>query len=313
MWKNYFAKNKNTGVNMVYVGTSQCACAFVPGEVDDILDTSSYNMGTNMQSFDSSFAAIKKAVSNGADKVVLVIDHEMLSLDRSDNFRPDASFIHALNSNVSFWEKIANSYDFMTDDAFLGTSSSVNFLFPWIYNRKLDIAENVSDKLDALKGKATYDSDRDCDGFEYSDEVLESLATVSWEDADEFSKENDLTKLELSEDNEKTLREISKYCKDNGAELIAVVVPYPTYITLYDKTSYIEMHEKLDNLFAEYGYTFVDFNLLLNGSGLESAPGGLDISSYEFALPDFKDESHLNTSGATKFSKLFAEYLEYIV
>ena len=99
MWL-YF---KEASPEMIYTGSSQCLCGIDPETIDDALHTSSFNMGTNMQSFRSSYSAIRAAVEEkGVSRVILCVDDEITEIEREDNFRADASFQRARNLTTDF-------------------------------------------------------------------------------------------------------------------------------------------------------------------------------------------------------------------
>lgn len=287
MWKGFYDQEDT---KLVYVGTSQCSCAFDPSVMDSVLGYTSYNMGSNMQSLENSLVAIKAAKAKGVTKVVLVVDSEMLNEDTSDNFRADANFIHGYNRQVPVWTAVANSVSFMTSGTYAATPSSINFLFPWIYDRDMNVVGNMKGKIFGLDKKT-----RTVSGFEPSSELVnQRIKHISWDEAVAYDKTaENLKELSISEESKETLKEIASYCKDNGISLCPVEVPYPTFVTIYTRASYKEVNKELTSLFGKYGFDYYDFNLI-------------NSQFYSWRLTDFKDEGHFNTTGAQRFSQTFA-------
>lgn len=294
MWMYY----QKAEPEMIYTGSSQCLCGIDPETVDDILRTSSYNMGTNMQSFRSSYVAIRAAVEEkGVRRVVLCVDDEITGLDRTDNFRADASFQRARNANTNRLTAGRETLSFLMDEPVLMHTGSINYFFPWSYDRVTDIGQNIKEKRD----KKVYDetSHRMITGREPSEEILEDdLTVIGYEEWEEWNQTaGDLEILSLSADSRKELQKIASYCQEKGVELISITLPYPTAFRLYAPESYQKTVEELTELFSAYGFDYRNFNF--------AKP-----SFYQIDLSEYKDTGHFNTKGALRFSQVLAGYLE---
>lgn len=293
MW-NYY---KESAPQMIYTGSSQCLCGIDPETVDEKLGTVSYNMGTNMQSFRSAYVVIRAAVEEkGVKKVVLCVDDEITELNRSDNFRADASFQRARNKSANLSTTVKETAEFLFDEPVLMHTGSINFFFPWTYDRVTGIAQNLKEKRDKqIYGESGH---RIASGREPSEDILvPNFTVITREDASAWEQEADeLETLLLSDDSRKELIKIAEYCQKNGVELIPITMPYTTELNLYTISSYKQTVRDLTDLFAAYGFEYHNFNL--------AKPG-----YYEVVIEDYKDNGHLNTDGALKFSKMLAEYL----
>ena len=296
MWTYFYEKTGSEDVSMVYLGTSQCECAFNPEVIDSELGIVSFNMGTNMQSFENTLIAIKEAKACGITEIVFSVDRDMLEQDRSDNFRADASFVSAYTRKQGPVKSALTSLSFITSSAFITNPSSINYFFPWVYNRNMDVVSNVRQKLSGVVENT--EGIRLESGYEPSDDVVDqSLVYTTVAEADTYAWGRDLPVLEITDENREALIQICKYCQDNGITLYPVEIPYPTFISQHTKESYFEVYEELRDLFSQYGYDYYDFNLI-------------DESYYSWELTDFKDQGHFNTTGATKFSEMFAEFMK---
>ena len=295
MWQNY-RQRKN--IDMIYVGSSQCVCAMKPDILDKTLGTKSYNMGTNMQSFHNSYLVVRSAVKEKKVKrVILVIDYEMLDCRRGRNFRAEASFQRAMNRGQGIGKKVRNDVAFVSDPDFRGRAASVNYFFPWIYDRDMNISQNVREKM---AGKVLDSKEhRDKNGFLPSEKVLDSgvdyitLANVSaWQ-----KEATTLINLRMTDESRKDLEKICLFCRDNQIELDAITVPYPNFITIYSEKSYIQVAGELKDLFRNFGFSYYDFNL--------AKP-----SLYQSDLSCYSDNGHMNTKGASRFSLMYANFLK---
>ncbi|MCI2049203.1 MAG: hypothetical protein LKJ76_05715 [Lachnospiraceae bacterium] len=295
MWKYFRAKDS---LDLVYVGSSQCISALKPDAVDAVLGTRSYNMGSNMQSFHNSCLAVKAAAEEkGVKRVVFVVDYEMLGSDRYENFRAEASFEKAYESGLSPFLRLTAACGFLTDPAFFGKPGSVSYFFPWVYDRDMSIRSNVREKL---AGRVLDESGhRDAEGFYPSDEIMvPDDFYISPAQAKEWdATAAQIIDLSLSDSNRADLVKLASYCRKEGIELTAISVPYPNWLRIYSLDTYKKAQQELTDLFAEYGFSYYDFNTV-------------DSSYYTAALTGYKDNGHMNTAGAEAFSRMLAAFLK---
>ena len=158
---------------------------------------------------------------------------------------------------------------------------------------------NVREKL---AGKVLDDTGhRLSNGYEPGEGVVDqSIHFITLREAATWdAEEPDLTfhSLELRQGNEKILQEICEFCKENGIELTAVVVPYPNYLNIYRLADYAAITDELKDLFSSYGFSFLDFNLTRE-------------SAFALSGTDYHDVGHLNSSGAAKFSRFLGTTLK---
>ncbi len=296
MWEGFHAQET---LDTVYTGTSQCLLGIDPEVLDMARSTRSYNMATNMQSLANSKEAIASAIREyGIQRAVLVVDHELLSTSRSENSRADQSFWHgkaAAESSVTM--RIADDLRFMTSRTFFGTPSSITYLMPWVYNRtsnvELTLLEKRAGRILDTSGHRTQK------GYQPSAQELGRDASfISWEEADEWDQVAvSLQDLCISEENLQELCGIRDLCSRKNVELTVIIVPYPNWLSIYRKEEYLSADTQLKELFAEAGYDFYDFNLIL--------PDYYDASGNEY----YSDVGHMNQKGAERFSAFLAEFL----
>lgn len=294
MWDYY----NESSPELIYTGSSQCLCGIDPETVDAELGISSYNMGTNMQSFFNSYVAIRAAVEEkGVKTVVLCVDDEITEIDRKDNFRADASFRRARNGSTDLLTAVKETSSFLFDEPVLMHTGSVNFFFPWTYDRVSGIGTNLREKRDKqIYGETGH---RLSTGREPSEDVLQLDSEVLNRETARL-EENAVIDRDtrfLSADAKKELRKIASYCAENGIELIPITMPYPNVLKLYTIDSYKDTVKELTDLFDSYGFDYHNFNL--------AKP-----EFFKGELNEYKDTGHFNTAGAVRFSKVLAEYIK---
>jgi len=295
MWRGFAA---DAQIDTVIAGTSQGLSGIDPSALDEALGSHSYNMSTNMQCFANSLDAIETAYEQrGIKRAVLVLDHEMLDAQRYDNFRADASFHHGKEAILPLSGKIKDALSFVTDPSFIGKPLSITYWFPWIYNRSTDISLNVREKM---AGRVLDETNhRLANGFEPSDDVVDqSIPFITMDEADAWDAQNpDLDTLSLSDENRAVLEQIVQFCRTHAITLYAVIAPYPNWLNIYNKDSYLAMDDTLSGIFSGDGVSFTDYNL----TSKEDLP---------LTTENFKDVGHMNTKGAEIFSSFLGEQIK---
>lgn len=296
MWQGYAAQEN---IDTVFVGTSQCLQGIDPDALDPVLGSNSYNMATNMQSPADSLIAVRTAIEDhGVSRVVLAIDHEILSTARSENFRAEASFVRGKVQAEGSLEAAGDIWAFVTSRDFIGKPISLLYFTPWVYNRSTDIASNVRERLAGEVLDST--GHRTAKGYEPSDEVLdESLPPFTTiEQAGQWDLENpDLDVPYLTEDNREILTQIIDLCADNDVSLTAIIIPYANWLDIYNAQGYLALRDELASLFASGGASFYDFNLIRQ-------------EQYAKSRSDFRDVGHMNRQGAVRFSAYLGAFLQ---
>ena len=294
MWSTYDTKSE---LSMVYTGSSQCIAGIRPDYVDATTGLISYNMGTNMQSIQNSKRAIAKAIKEHEIEVVFaVIDFETLSQTRYSNFRAEASFQQAENSTETLGQRLINDYNFITDSEFISNPGSLNYFFPWIYDRNTNISLNVQEKLAGQILDET--GHRDEYGFEASDVVVDDAAVfITLEEAREWSENTTaFSDLYINENVRKSLEEIAELCRENDVRLIAASIPYGNHFSVYRLDDYQTVTEELKEIFSGDNIAYYDFNLI-------------KPEYFEIKRSYYRDVGHLNIEGATAFSEFLGEFI----
>ncbi len=293
LWDKYRAK-AGQHLDMVYVGESTCYENIDPSTVDGITGLASQNMGSNAQSLKQSREALSAAIKeHHIKKAVLVLDETLLTSGQEQFARPEAAFTHAEMKGQNPVKAVQIASQYLLDPKYFGKAESINFFFPWTYNRLQDKKQFIQD----LKVKLGYwkmemkdwNNIREEDGFKpfhktINYNTIKSIPVRSW-------SRGDVSKKGLG-----YLDSIIKLCDKNDVDLTIVVPPYPTSVILSWGNSYETRREYIEKWLQERGQTYYDFNM--------AKP-----ELYEKEADYFKDWDHNNADGAEVFSKSLGELL----
>lgn len=119
-------------------------------------------------------------------------------------------------------------------------------------------------------------------GFQPYYETM-ALGDVVW------NKENE-ERGPISEKNEKLLRELLSYCKENNIHALFKVAPWCLTKSKRQKANYVK------DIVAEYGYEMIDAN------------DYYDEMEWDFNR-DMSDKRHANVYGATKYTRFLSKYI----
>jgi len=293
MWSDY---EKEENLNMIYTGSSFCLRSFNPYVIDDILGTESYNMGTPAQAINQTYVAIKTAIAeHDLDTIVLAVNYSSLESDWPEGAK--VTFMQAKRNNESFGERVKDTVSFMFDKENRNECTSVNFLFPWIYNHvsidRQSVLNNIRAKMSGEEmqmGTEDPDSKYVGKGFGYY---------IGEIDCNTIGNKNSRTiySNEFSASAFQTIEDIARLCAQNDVELIAVNAPRPVLDIVSYGPDYFVKYDRLKRLFGESGVAYYDFNLV--------KPEIMEMKDEYFI-----DVEHLNKEGADEFSAAFARFLQ---
>lgn len=293
LWDKYRAYEKGS-LDTIYVGTSACYEGIDPSVVDGITGYSSYNMGSNAESLRQSKRAIRAAIDDHQIKrVVLVLDETLLQEGKEQFARPEAAFIQAQNRGQGPLERIQNDASYLFNDKYIGAPESINFWFPWTYNRIKDFKTfkkelKVKLGMEEMEMK-DWNNIREADGFKpFKKKInynkIKSVSSTSW------------SASMMSEKGMTYLQDVIDLCKDSDVELIIITPPYPTSVVLSYGYTYEERHAYIESWLEERGLSYYDFNMAKE-------------SLYEKEPEYFKDWDHNNKYGAQAFSEALGDFL----
>ena len=294
MWDYYRAK-ADERLDMVYVGTSACYEGIDPTIVDEETGLTSYNMGSNSQTYFCTYDALAAAIrEHHISQAVMSFDEYYLIDGQQHNAKSEAAFSRAQNRGAPITEYFPRMFSYMFNKEYAGTSFSVNYLFPWLVDRTVLSNKVLEDEFKVklgLKQPVISDTNnlRESDCFKPFHYTIDydklSVRSSSWNAS------------KVSDEAVDEIRKIIELCQDNDVKLTFIVPPYPTATILGQGSGYMSRIMYIKKILADYdGVNYYDFNMARS-------------ELYEHNSDYFKDETHMNVEGATAFSRSLGKLL----
>jgi hypothetical protein len=286
-------------IDVLFVGSSHVYRTFIPDITDQEFGAYTFNAGSSSQFMDGSFAVIKEEAKNNKIKTVylelyygvasggtykertaltstyILSDYMPLSLNKIQYLTHASSNEYWINSFLIAKRNWKNFFDsnYVKDViASKQTEQYKNYEYP-----KADDAVEYYVDRGFVANDAEVSSDTHFNVTAYGGI---GMGTAITKDSDWYNSVSDIV----------------DFCDKEGIELVFFVTPEPEW-TLVGKGNYQEYNDFIQNIADEKNVKLYDFNLCRN-EYFDTNDGVL-----------FKDEDHLNTKGAEKFSVLFADVI----
>lgn len=292
MWAEYYQEDE---IDVAFVGSSFCSTAFVPYVVDEIMEVNSFNMGTPLQAIGQTVSAVETLLKeHDVETVVLGTGFFVLQYETLDE--AELTFEKARISKKTGLEALKEMLEYILDKDVRTTEKSVNYFFPWVYNRQQIteqyVKNNVADKIADWKSKrnGTNVEKESAKGLRPGAGVTDY--NTAWE-INSYYYYDQTFLTEKVEEFEKILR----LCKEKGVDIIVVNTPHPTYDIISCYQTYAESEKEMTAICEKYDVDYYNFSL---------AKPELFASVPEY----YSDFEHLNLEGAEVFSESFCRLMK---
>lgn len=291
----FYAAQEN--IDAAYVGSSRVKRSFDPTIIDGFTGTSSFNLGSNSQGLDDSLAMIRELChyhhprtvylelyygmafkdydhKSGMTQTFIVLDYLRPSLRKLSylfNAVPKEHYFNAFILARREWEHLFHP-DFIVD-LVRRKQSPLYKSYQW------DPESAMEDHYGG-RGFFGYDSNF------YTANLWSSKASGPIEEVN----------IDEQPSTYRLLRQINDFCKRQGVELVFVVAPQPEWV-LVGKGNYQAYIDMLRGVADAFGVRYYDFNLV--------RPEYFDTNDLSL----FRDQGHMNTTGAQCFSELFGRFV----
>ena len=286
-------------IDVLFVGSSHVYRSIIPEITDQGFNAYTFNAGSSSQHMDGSLAVIKEAAKrNDIKKIYLEMYYGVTGGGTyKDRKALTSTYILSDYMPLSF-NKIqylthASSNEYWINSFLIAKRNWKNF-FDSNYVKDV-IASKQTEQYKNYEYPKTdaaieYYVDR---GFVANDAEVSGDAYFN---ATAYGGIDIGTAISKDCDWYNSVSDIVEFCDKKRIELVFFVTPEPEW-TLVGKGNYQKYHDFIQDIADEKKVDFYDFNLFRKQY--------FDTNDGQF----FKDEDHLNTKGAEKFSVLFAEIL----
>ena len=290
-WNEFYALPKDS-LDIVFLGSSHSYCTFDPEIIDNRLGTSSYQLGMPLQHMDSTYYTMREVYNYQKPKLAVVeVYWDMMD----DEFElTQAGYLFQVMKNKEL-ERDYIKEVFPAGEKLRYSTSAFRYQADYFAYRTAELKKSVEAKYNVSmpatqkqQGEEKYRSK----GYTYCNYNMLP---------DEFDKTNqfknlDGAKWKINETQVQYLKKLTKFCRDNGTEVIFVTAPVANVSMEYIK-NYNKIHDTINGIAEEMQVRYVDYNYV-NGEN--------NLLKNE----NFRDDAHLNHSGVEIVDNNFADWLE---
>lgn len=278
-------------IDIAFIGSSHVYVSLVPEITDQGFGKYTFNLGTSAQRMDGSLAMAKEVIAHhDVSQIYLEVYYGMAT--NKDRTQLTSTYIISDYMKPSFRKLSyilkACPKDYWVNSFIIARREWTKF-FDADYIKDM-VKKKSSDSYRNYEwvreeGQVAYYVDR---GFATNESTVPE--DVLWNE----SAYNKIDMDNISDNWKDSLNDIVELCKDKGVKLTFFITPIPEW-TIVGKGNYDVYVQLVRTIADEADVELYDFNLVKP----EFFPAG--DGAY------FKDESHLNTSGAKAFSELFCD------
>lgn len=283
MMHDLYTEEQN--IDILFCGASHCQLGFDTEVTDAGFGQNTFNAGSSSQGLETTLALIKEtAAHNDLKQVYVDLDYSIVtrSLPNLESIYIVSDYMKLSSRKIEYLLN-ATSFEYY-----------INSFMPLHKGR--GYITNPEGILNVIRKKlqpgyfdyTEIDSSYAGKGHIASRTVIPNGSLWSQETPEERN-------FAIPENQQKYLREIISFCRENNIQLTFVSVPVTDFHLAFI-TNYDEYVNTIKDFLSEYSVEYYDFNLC-NREVL-----GIDQDCY------FNDDNHLNEEGAKIFCKIFADF-----
>lgn len=289
-FEDFYALPQNS-LNMVFIGSSHSYCTFDPENFDRYFGTSSYQMGTPLQHFDTSYYELQE-IYNTQNPDVVVLEIYWDVLDDTFEMKQANSFFEVLQNEVLQKDYIKNVFPL---------SEKVKYyLLPMRFQQDYfayeanEMEKKLQQKYGLQKKKVIYQQGEEyyrSKGYVYCNM---GMLPSEYDETNQF-KNLDGKYWELDDTQYGYVKKIAQLCEQKGSELVLVTAPIALVSMDYIK-NYDIIHSKLQQIANDVGANYIDYNIVNQQTNM-------------LTNENFRDDAHLNDSGVQIVDNHFINWL----
>ena len=285
MWAGYYAQEE---IDTIFVGSSLCQGTFDPEIFDERLGTKSYNMGTPSQALPQTLKALEVALEDHDIKTVIFgMGFSSLKLDALEE--AELTFERARAQQKVGLETVEVALSYLYSDDVRNDEKSINYFFPWLYNREeisLEmISYNVSEKCKDIKNILQGKKEEEYASFKGYQSPGDDV--VNYDNQWELNTYR-YYEPELEPEMVECFKKMLEICRRKNVDIIVVNTPHPYFDVIACYEFYESNENEVEALCEKYGASYYDFNLA-------------KTEVYEPKATYYRDYEHLNYEGSQAF------------
>ncbi len=285
MMHEFYTEEEN--IDILFLGSSHCYRSLNPQITDEIFQKNTFNAGSSLQGLDASYALLVEAgKENRLEEVYVEIFYGITKEVYSERNDLTATYLisdymkHGLN-RIALIMNAGPSCHFMNGFVLARRNADKILDMTWI-------TDILSKKKKTKYRNYEYDFGYEGKGFVGSNIYMTQEELVLGERPEELTEEI------ISEDSRKYIEKIIRYCERNHIKLTFFSAPMHDFVVL-SQDGYDVFTQQMRKLTDNTASGYLDFNLC-------------EQRILDLQEEDFLDMHHLNSKGAEKFSRFFAEY-----
>lgn len=303
MWHDFY---KETQLDTVFAGTSECQYSICPDIVDGVLGSRSFNMGTQAQSLDMSYSAIEAALNRHEIKnAVLCMSYSTLGDLEIDSVI--ASFYHAQRRYAPFTDRLRIDAKYVFGERNIGERQSLDYFVPWVYDNvglsPYSVVANARRRAEVIREYGLSGGQLDDSIVDIADGARGYRGRGFWymnfrmgyNDYDGVVSAETYSRV-FSGESFGQLDRIAALCAERGVRLTVVATPHPAFDVISYGSEYFDKMQEVSAFLSERGADYFDFNL--------ARP---ELFTYDESY--FWNFEHMNYDGAAAFSESLGRLL----
>ncbi len=254
--------------DVICVGSSHVYCGINPIQMYEDMGIVAYDIAEGSQAPWQSYYYIKEVCKTQKPKIIIYDTYMMGTVQSDDGYQDYQTVNNLLNGPIAF-----NKISAVCASK---ASSKIDIILNFPYNHDEALPGFSFNKI---YGEADYSM-----GYHYTTSVVPYDDCIDVHEVTEVSA--------ISEKNEKYLKQIIDYCKDNAIKLILTNTPWPCITEDFQKKfNYIA------SIADDNGVPFIDGCKLFQEMGID------------YTVDSSGENGHLNYSGATKYTFWLEQFL----
>lgn len=293
MWTEYYQEEE---IDTIFIGSSLCSATFDPQIFNQKLGVKAFNMGTPMQALEQNITAVETALEEHKINTI-VIGMGFFVLQEEPFEEAEVTFEKALARKKGGVEGFLKSLEYVSSENVFQTEKSINYWFPWIYNKEgyaLDvIMRNVNTKWGVMQAGFQKDAENQVSGSRKGYRPYEGhVDYTNYSDTNSFN----MYQQKLLEESLDKFERLLSLCKESDVDVLVINTPHPDFDIMSCREVYEENTKLVNEICEKYEAEYYDFSLSKQ-------------EVFEDKKEYYYDFEHLNYEGSQAFCNELCDFM----